>query len=75
MDVWYKIERAKEELARVQVEAKRLLTYILQEEKNMRDCVRELLNAEHFLLAEQVKQQLEIFVDQNVVESSSDFRR
>jgi hypothetical protein len=70
MDVWFKLERAREECARVRVEARRLFTFIKDEEMELADCIHKLLDLGNNLLAEQLKNQLSLLVSQNFLHTS-----
>ncbi|KAF9242899.1 hypothetical protein BU15DRAFT_86696 [Melanogaster broomeanus] len=53
MDLHYKMVRAEEEIQRLNIEAWRLLTYVIDEERYLQ-CCEELLKAKHSALAHQV---------------------
>ncbi|KAF9231943.1 hypothetical protein BU15DRAFT_81804 [Melanogaster broomeanus] len=53
MDLHYKMVRAEEEIQRLNIEAWRLLTYVIDEERYLQRC-EELLKAKHSALAHQV---------------------
>jgi hypothetical protein len=61
MDTWFKMQRAEEELKRVTIEAKRLATYISDEEKALEECILQLLSSGQRTLALQLKYRYELF--------------
>jgi len=67
MDLWYKVQRAKEECVRIRVEAKRLLTYIIEEENALTECIYRLIDSGNHLLANQLKKRLTLLMSQNSV--------
>jgi hypothetical protein len=65
MDTYFKILRAEEELKRVRIKVKRLITFISDEEELLSNCIHELLGRGEGPLALQLKHRFEILASVN----------